>query len=109
MPVRVATLPIGSPGGACAEAGDAGEGAGDGDAAGRAVHAPDFVETHLANLLHDGAECATCHWQTVCAGYFKWPDPTYDCAGVKQLFATLEAAAAEITRDLASQETPSAP
>jgi hypothetical protein len=36
VPVRVATLPIGSPGGACAEAGDAGEGAGDGDAAGRA-------------------------------------------------------------------------
>jgi hypothetical protein len=79
------------------------------DAADRELHAPDFVETHLAHLLHDGAECATCRWQTVCAGYFKWPDPAYDCAGVKELFATLEAAAEEIGRDLASQETLSAP
>lgn len=79
------------------------------DAAGRALHAPDFVETHLARLLNDGAECATCRWQSVCAGYFKWPEPTYDCAGVKQLFATLEAAAEEIGRDLASQETASVP
>ena len=78
------------------------------NAAGRAVHAPDFVATHLARLLNDGAECATCRWQPICAGYFKWPDPTYDCAGVKQLFATLEAAAEEIGRDLASQETLSA-
>jgi hypothetical protein len=79
------------------------------DAAGRALQAPDHVETHLARLLEDGAECVTCRWQSVCAGYFKWPDPNYPCAGVKQLFATLEAAADEIGRDLASQETPSAP
>ncbi|HSI15810.1 MAG TPA: hypothetical protein VK961_27430 [Chthoniobacter sp.] len=79
------------------------------DAAGRALHAPDFVETHLARLLEDGAECVACRWQPVCAGYFKSPDPTYACAGVKQLFAMLEAAAEEIGRDLASQETPSAP
>ena len=79
------------------------------DAAGRALHAPDFVETHRARLLADGAECAMCRWQSVCAGYFKWPDPAYACAGVKQLFATLEAAAEEIGRDLASQETPAAP
>lgn len=79
------------------------------DDAGRALHAPDFVATHLDGLLNAGAECATCRWQPVCAGYFKWPNPAYACAGVKQLFATLEAAAAEITRDLASQETPIAP
>jgi hypothetical protein len=78
------------------------------DAAGRALRAPDFIETYLTRLLNDGAECATCRWQSVCAGYFKWPDPTYDCAGVKQLFATLEAAAEEIGRDLARQETHSA-
>ena len=80
-----------------------------GDAVSHALHAPDSVETHLARLLRDGAECATCRWQSVCAGYFKWPDPTYDCAGVKQLFATLEAAAEEIGHDLASQKTPAAP
>ena len=79
------------------------------DSAGRSLHALDFVETHLARLLRDGAECATCRWQPLCAGYFKWPDPRYACAGVKQLFATLEAAAEEIGRDLASQEIPSAP
>ena len=45
----------------------------------------DFVEKHLARLVEQGAECATCRWQKVCAGYFKWPDPAYDCAGVKQL------------------------
>lgn len=78
------------------------------DATGRALHAADFVENHLAHLLNDGAECATCRWQPVCAGYFKWPDPAYSCAGVKQLFATLEAAAEEITRDLSGQETPAA-
>lgn len=64
----------------------------------------DFVATHLARLIAQGAECASCRWQTVCAGYFKWPDPAYACAGVKQLFATLESAADEIGRDLASQE-----
>jgi hypothetical protein len=79
------------------------------DVAGRALPAPDWVETHLSRLLRDGAECATCRWLPVCAGYFKWPDSTYACAGVKQLFATLEAAAEEIGRDLASQETLSAP
>ena len=79
------------------------------EAVGRALAALDPVETHLARLLHDGAECVTCRWQPVCAGYFKWPDPQYACAGVKELFATLAAAAAEIGRDLASQETSSAP
>ena len=75
------------------------------DAAGLALHAPDFFETHLARLLSEGAECATCRWQPVCAGYFKWPDPGYDCAGVKDLFATLEAAAGEMKRDLASLDS----
>lgn len=64
----------------------------------------DFVETHRARLIREGGECATCQWQPVCAGYFKWPDVSYDCAGVKQVFASLLSAADEITRDLASQE-----
>ena len=69
----------------------------------------DFVATHLAHLIDNGAECATCRWQTVCAGYFKWPDPAYACAGVKQLFAIIESAAEEIGRDLASQEASPTP
>lgn len=78
------------------------------DAAGRALHPPNFVETQLSQLLNDGAECAACRWQTVCAGYFKWPQPMYDCAAVKRLFAMLETAAAEIANDLVGQETATA-
>ncbi len=64
----------------------------------------DFVKSHLARLISEGAECTTCHWQPLCQGYFKWPDPSYSCHGVKQLFATLRAAADEIARDLAARE-----
>jgi hypothetical protein len=64
----------------------------------------DFVPGHLASLLNDGAECATCPWQPLCQGYFKWPDPAYSCFGVKQLFSTLRAAADEIGQDLAACE-----
>ena len=62
-----------------------------------------FVENHLKSLVEQGAECATCPWQRPCAGYFKWPDPTYSCEGVKRLFSTVQAAADEIGRDLASR------
>lgn len=79
------------------------------DAGGRTLHAADFVETHLARLIAEGAECATCRWQPLCAGYFKWPEAAYDCAGVKQLFASLESAADEMTRDLATQGMSSPP
>jgi hypothetical protein len=64
----------------------------------------DFVKNHLARLISKGAECTTCHWQPLCQGYFKWPDPSYSCHGVKQLFATLRAAADEIGQDLAACE-----
>ena len=66
---------------------------------------PDFVETHLAQLLESNAECAHCRWRPVCAGYFKFPDPHYPCDGVKSMFGTLESAADEISRDLESMET----
>ncbi len=67
----------------------------------------DFVEQHLKSLIDQNAECATCPWQRVCRGYFKWPDPPYTCEGVKQLFLKIESAAGEIERDLASiQEQP---
>jgi hypothetical protein len=68
------------------------------------ISATAFVEHHLKSLVEQGAECATCPWQQVCRGYFKWPDPAYSCAGVKQLFSIIEAAADEIERDLVSSE-----
>jgi hypothetical protein len=61
-----------------------------------------FVEDHLSRLIAQGAECATCPWQRPCSGYFKWPDPTYSCEGVKQLFFNIQTAANEIRQDLAS-------
>jgi hypothetical protein len=81
------------------------------DEAGQPFQAPDFVQSHFADLLQQGGECTTCPWQELCAGYFKWPDPTYDCHGVKSLFNLLESAAREITHDLAtlSPATPSRP
>jgi hypothetical protein len=68
-----------------------------------------FVEHHLKDLVEQGAECAACPWQEACRGYFKWPDPAYSCAGVKQLFSIIEAAAGEIERDLGSRNEQSNP
>lgn len=76
------------------------------DDRGQALLPPDFVENHLAQIVAAGGECATCRWQSVCAGYFKLPDATYPCAGVKRLFATLETAAAELKHDLAELMEP---
>jgi hypothetical protein len=61
-----------------------------------------FAENHLSRLIAQGAECATCPWQWPCRGYFKWPDPTYSCAGVKQLFSSIQTAGNEIRQDVAS-------
>ncbi|EDY16217.1 hypothetical protein CfE428DRAFT_6218 [Chthoniobacter flavus Ellin428] len=68
----------------------------------RVRRSSDFVTTHLRQLVGQNAECATCHWQAQCAGYFKQPDPTYSCHGVKELFAYLQTAAEEIAHDLVS-------
>jgi hypothetical protein len=62
----------------------------------------DFVATHLAGLVERGTECATCSWQNLCAGYFKWPDPNYSCTGIRELLDRLREAAEEIGRDLAA-------
>lgn len=75
------------------------------DAAGAPLQSPEFVAANLALSSDNKAECSSCHFHGVCAGYFKWPDATYDCSGVKELFATLETAAEEISRDLADQAT----
>ncbi len=65
-------------------------------------HSEDFVEAHLRDLIERQAECATCRWQNLCAGYFKQPDPAYDCSGIKSIFASLETAANEINGDLSA-------
>jgi len=74
------------------------------DPDGKPLRPVDFVESHLAALIESAAECESCRWQSACAGYFKSPDPSYDCAGVKQLLATIEEAANEIGSEIASQE-----
>lgn len=61
---------------------------------------PDFVARRLAELVASGAECATCRFQGWCQGFFKWPDPGYECAGVTRFLARLETTAAQIGRDL---------
>ena len=63
-----------------------------------------FVEDRLRTLLDQDAECASCPWQRVCRGYFKWPDPAYSCEGVKRIFSRIDAAADEIKQDLAMIE-----
>jgi hypothetical protein len=60
-----------------------------------------FVEKHLKSLIAQGGECAACPWQRPCRGYFKWPDPSYSCEGIKGLFSAIETAGIEIRRDMA--------
>jgi hypothetical protein len=68
----------------------------------------DFGSLFLERLTQSGAECATCAWRDFCAGYFKWPDPGYSCAGVKVLFSNLRAAVKEIEDDLRTFAEPAA-
>jgi hypothetical protein len=65
-------------------------------------------EEALMGRLTDSAECHRCEFFAYCGGYFKWPRPEFSCDGVKTLFRTLQAAAAELRRDLAAFAEPSA-
>ena len=49
-------------------------------------------------------ECEECEFFNRCGGYFKQPDRTYRCDGIKRIFQTLANAAEEMTRDLATFE-----
>ncbi|MGW8193942.1 MAG: hypothetical protein ACWGOX_06715 [Desulforhopalus sp.] len=49
-------------------------------------------------------ECTACRFLGPCAGYFKWPDHTYTCEGVKKLFASIEIAARQLRTDIAAAE-----
>jgi hypothetical protein len=50
----------------------------------------------------DEIECDTCEYLDRCGGYFKWPNKDYGCEGVKTIFGTLNAAAIELRKDLAT-------
>lgn len=56
----------------------------------------------LATPSNGSPECGNCKFKTKCGGYFKWPDPNYNCSGVKTVFTTIEAAAEELRENIAS-------
>src|SRR5262245_16325600 len=64
----------------------------------------DFVPRYGQQLRSERGECYDCEFFNRCGGYFKWPDKSYKCDGVKKLFQTLQSAAAEIRQDLATIE-----
>lgn len=69
------------------------------------AHAADrFVEDRLADLLRRGAECMDCPWQGFCRGYFKWPDSTYDCAGIKRVFSMIDGQADAMLNELQTKQ-----
>lgn len=65
---------------------------------------PGFVERWLERLVREGSECATCRFREWCRGFFKWPNCSYDCAGVKRLLARIEESAGQIARDIREAE-----
>lgn len=56
--------------------------------------------TGTENLKNSAHECDTCEFLGTCRGYFKWPDSSYDCVGVKSLFKTIDSAAAQLGEDV---------
>jgi hypothetical protein len=68
------------------------------------VSVPTFVATRFKQLVEQNTECTTCPWQEICQGYFKWPDPAYDCRGVKQLFSMIKTAVDEMVQELARRD-----
>jgi hypothetical protein len=68
------------------------------------ISIPTFVVTRFKQLVEQSTECTTCPWQQICQGYFKWPDPAYDCRGVKHLFSIIKIAADEMRQELAYRD-----
>jgi hypothetical protein len=64
-------------------------------------HDAGFVAGHLERLVAAGAACPSCPFREPCAGWFKWPDPSYDCGAVIGLLQEVDDAAAALLRDLA--------
>lgn len=61
---------------------------------------PRSVAAWREGLLAAGAECRDCPYLSRCDGYFKWPQATYACTGVKRLLGAIEAAASGLRADL---------
>ena len=62
----------------------------------------EFVERFRGQMLSEKGECHDCEFYSRCQGYFKWPDPTYSCAGIRKVLTTLQDAARELKSDLQS-------
>lgn len=62
----------------------------------------DFLDVWRGGLLAEQGECASCPHFDYCGGYFKWPDRSFSCIGVRTLFDRLSLAAAELRHDLAA-------
>lgn len=58
------------------------------------------LDIWMEQVLAAHEQCRSCEFLHHCGGYFKWPYPDYDCAGVKRLFGELQDAATELHRDL---------
>lgn len=59
-----------------------------------------FLEDLKEELLHASAECSTCDFFLNCAGYFKAPDPHYECVEVRKLLQALKDASVELMNDV---------
>jgi hypothetical protein len=53
----------------------------------------------------ENSECGWCEFFDRCRGFFKLPDPDYDCGGIKSLFTTLRNEAKGIQADLIRYES----
>jgi len=67
-----------------------------------AVELHNFVYHFGEQLLVEKGECFACDFYSRCHGFFKWPNKSYSCKGVKSLFMTMQSAAADLQTDLKS-------
>lgn len=59
------------------------------------------LDQEIGQVLAANEDCQHCEFLQNCGGYFKWPNHTYRCTGVKQLLGDLQNAAVELRRDMA--------
>ena len=68
------------------------------------VELPDNDSTFLNDLQRElfqrTEECNSCGFSVNCAGYFKLPDPNYNCAEIRGLLQILKDASVELMEDL---------
>jgi hypothetical protein len=64
------------------------------------VDGPNWPQSLKSQLQAKADECAVCGFFKNCAGYFRFPDPNYQCDGVRRLMGILKDAASDIEADL---------